>query len=45
MNRTATAGGSAGTMRILLAEDNADIARIVSFYLKNIKNPLFFQHF
>lgn len=25
-------------MRILLAEDNADIARIVSFYLKNMRN-------
>jgi DNA-binding response OmpR family regulator len=37
MNTTAT-GGSAGTMRILLAEDNADIARIVSFYLKNMRN-------
>ena len=24
-------------MRILLAEDNADIARIVSFYLKNMR--------
>lgn len=30
--------GTAGTMRILLAEDNADIARIVSFYLKNMRN-------
>lgn len=27
-----------GTMRILFAEDNADIARIVSFYLKNMRN-------
>lgn len=25
-------------MRILFAEDNADIARIVSFYLKNMRN-------
>lgn len=25
-------------MRILLAEDNADIARIVSFYLRNMRN-------
>jgi CheY-like chemotaxis protein len=37
MNTTAKTGGSAGTMRILLAEDNADIARIVSFYLKNMR--------
>ena len=37
MNTTAT-GGLAGTMRILLAEDNADIARIVSFYLRNMRN-------
>jgi two-component system, OmpR family, response regulator len=37
MNATASQG-TAGTMRILLAEDNADIARIVTFYLKNMRN-------
>jgi CheY-like chemotaxis protein len=36
MNTTTTAGGSSGKLRILLAEDNADVARIVLFYLKNI---------
>lgn len=36
MNTTA-ASGSAEMKRILLAEDDADIARIVSFYLKNMR--------
>lgn len=35
---TAAAEGTAGKMRILLAEDNADIARIVTFYLKNMRS-------
>ena len=38
MNTITTAGGSSGKLRILLAEDNADIARIVSFYLRNMRN-------
>ena len=38
MNPTTTAGGSSGKLRILLAEDNADVARIVSFYLRNMRN-------
>jgi two-component system, chemotaxis family, chemotaxis protein CheY len=29
--------GFADTVRVLLAEDNADIARIVTFYLKNMR--------
>lgn len=32
------ARGFERTMRILLAEDNADIARIVAYYLKNMRN-------
>ncbi len=35
---TATVPQSPGKMRILLAEDNADIARIVTFYLKNMRS-------
>ena len=38
MNTTTTAGGSSGKLRILLDEDNADVARIVSFYLRNMRN-------
>jgi len=34
MNDTAASAG----IRILMAEDNPDIARIVSFYLKNMRN-------
>jgi DNA-binding response OmpR family regulator len=37
MSATATQG-TAGRMRIVLAEDNADIARIVTFYLKNMRS-------
>ena len=36
MSTTAAAGESSGKIRILLAEDNADVARIILFYLKNI---------